>query len=170
MSGVNLNIQVLAYDCMQEGVSIFHYMAMKQMVPVAMVMFMFAVAGVHYFFTLRSGLFGAAVRASVVLITLLYLVVTQSVLSYLSCTHLINGPWVLDSSPDIQCFSEEHLEWVWLFVIGIVVYVLGIPCLLFYIIVTKHTTGKSSENKYVSFLVLKYKPEVCPWNVLERHV
>lgn len=162
ISGINLNLQILALECSREHYTYFDYLKIKMLLPFCVsvawmtcgVCILLDRAGVMIWrkrgITVSHFIY-AAVSTSSLLLTQLYLVVTTAVMSYMSCIQLINGPWVLDSSPDVVCFGNDHLEQVWVFVIGVVFYVIGIPAGLWVMVVHKRHSLLKINGKLPSW-------------------
>jgi len=183
ISSMNFNFQILALECSTPSLTYFGYLGLKLSVPFVLVIMVWLVVLVCKIFGERVPgfkilhnlegryLMYAGVSTSCLLLSLLYLMLTQAVLSYASCTKLENGPWVLDASPDVECFGSIHLQWLWLFVLGLVVYVFGVPLAILYVVVIlrpkllkKHKFKLPDWYEFCfGFLVTKYRAYVYGW-------
>lgn len=181
MSSTTLNIQVLALECDYANLTFFDFMIYKMMMPMAVITVLFmlyelSIVCQGYVKILteksRADLSSAAIRTCVMVMALLYLPITSSVLSYVGCSVLEDSTWVLDLSPDIECFENDHMAYLPLFAAGVVLYVIGIPALLYYIVAVKrsrmferHGILPEWYQKRYGFLSLKYRDEVY-WYVI----
>ncbi|KNC55950.1 uncharacterized protein AMSG_11426 [Thecamonas trahens ATCC 50062] len=62
---------------------------------------------------------------------LLYIPMAKATLVLFDCTQLPNGTWVVDADPSVACFDSKWFAVLPVGIIGVVMYVLGLPSFVF---------------------------------------
>eukprot|EP01086_Lenisia_limosa_P004452 TRINITY_DN19768_c0_g1_i1.p1 TRINITY_DN19768_c0_g1~~TRINITY_DN19768_c0_g1_i1.p1 ORF type:complete len:269 (+),score=42.85 TRINITY_DN19768_c0_g1_i1:54-809(+) len=92
---------------------------------------------------------------------------TFVVLRFFDCTDYGNGVKLLDAEPSVECYGAEHMDHLYLAIIGICVYVVGIPAAITYSLM-KHPDMLYLEDHLAVFGVLysRYNPDNYLWEVV----
>eukprot|EP00003_Mantamonas_plastica_P004646 TRINITY_DN1368_c0_g1_i1.p1 TRINITY_DN1368_c0_g1~~TRINITY_DN1368_c0_g1_i1.p1 ORF type:complete len:1172 (+),score=358.31 TRINITY_DN1368_c0_g1_i1:135-3650(+) len=91
-------------------------------------------------------------NAYLLMMSLLYITMTNKTVEMFSCTQLGNEV-VLNISPDIECWTPEHMELVYWAIVSLILWVIGTP-LIFYVIVHRYRHALLMENNLNTFGVL----------------
>ena len=71
---------------------------------------------------------------------LLYIPMSRSTLILFDCTQLPSGDWVLDIDPSVACFDSAWKDVLPVGVIGVVLYVIGLPGFIVWILILNRAT------------------------------
>ena len=109
------------------------------------------------------------IKANVSLTTLLivlYNAVCVKVFSSFMCTETSDGEFFLTTAPSVRCGSSSHAALQAMSVIALLVYVIGVPCMLYWVLSSLHKANKLSDQhelKKWGFLYLCFEPDFWWW-------
>jgi hypothetical protein len=102
-----------------------------------------------------------ATSASIRFLVIIYPAITVRCLDVFKCVPSGDGRWRVFSMPDLDCGSEEWRSIVWMPVVGVTVYVVGIPLAFGYMLYRNH------HRDYLWPLTAEYSDRGYLWVVVE---
>ena len=108
------------------------------------------------------------VASIVVMFALVHPEIVSNMFNHLSCRELDDGNYYLISNYSIQCYDAEHVRYIYTFVIpSIILWVIGIPAILLYILIKRKKKLAQAEVKgKLGFFFNGYKPPNYLWEFL----
>ena len=110
----------------------------------------------------------ALVRSSMTILLFMYMPLTQSILEYYDCVTMDDGSSRLERARHQECYKGDHMAYLPLAVISLIVFVIGIPALLAAILMkkVKETAVHLDVIEMFGNLYVKYRPALFWWELV----
>jgi hypothetical protein len=86
----------------------------------------------------------------------LYGVLCVKALSTFFCVEMLDGSWALTAAPDIVCWEGDHIIMIFVSILAIILYVIGIPAYVFFILLYAHRHDKFKDAEWLQILGFLY--------------
>ncbi|KNC50937.1 uncharacterized protein AMSG_12051 [Thecamonas trahens ATCC 50062] len=166
-SAFNLSLALFASECvLVDFATMYKFTAL---IPMGMFLLVMAVAALFKFGLRlrRVALPRVAERVLCILGPMLYIAAAHASLVLFDCTKLPNGTFVLDADMGVVCFESEWIELLPYGLFAVVVYVIGLPAILFTLLCrARHSLQTSEVRSRLGVLFLNFQPQFYLFEVL----
>ena len=86
----------------------------------------------------------------------LYGVLCVKAFSTFFCTKMLDGSWALTAAPDIVCWEGDHIIMIFISILAIIMYVVGIPAYVLFALLYAHKNDKFKDPEWLQVLGFLY--------------
>ncbi|KAK3278662.1 hypothetical protein CYMTET_13415 [Cymbomonas tetramitiformis] len=175
---VNFDVDCISPLCVLRGYTFVYQFPLQLLMPVMWLLpylahFLFTYIRHHFFLHDRIELvdrsFDSMVKNMLGFLIIVYHSLCNKCLEAFMCRELANGEYFLQVDPSILCWQGYHVNLVVAASFGILIYVIGIPVLIIWILLAGGRDNLLATPVYLrryGFLYRRYRPEYYWWELM----